>query len=345
MQKQLSATCIKPYVSSVFLFVCLSSCLTPKRSFDKLQTPKAPDYSKNSTWAALPETKDFADKTVLKTTMHDEQANAQVDVFFIHPTSYVAGRHWNASLSYKSVNKRTNKGAIKYQASVFNGSCKVYAPRYRQAVLYAYLDKKGNAPKAFDTAYSDVKRAFEYYLKHYNHGRPIIIASHSQGTDHAMRLMHDFFDNDSTLRKKLVAAYLIGRPIKKNSLNNIPICDSANQIGCLIAWNTMKWGSTKLFHEVTTNLVCTNPLTWKNNTQYADAKLNTGSVRVGFKRMDKGLIDAKCSDNGILWIHMPFHRGYPKMKHYHVMDYNLFYMNIRENIQLRIDTYFKNQKQ
>ena len=69
--------------------------------------------------------------------------------------------------------------------------------------------------QALDFAYQDVKAAFEYYLKHYNNGRPIIIASHSQGTWHAESLLHDYFENDSTLRKRLVAAYLIGGWVKK----------------------------------------------------------------------------------------------------------------------------------
>jgi hypothetical protein len=39
-----------------------------------------------------------------------------------------------------------------------------------------------------------VKTAFLYYLQHYNNGRPIIIASHSQGATHGKRLLKEFFD-------------------------------------------------------------------------------------------------------------------------------------------------------
>ena len=53
----------------------------------------------------------------------------------------------------------------------------------------------------------DVKAAFQYYLEHYNNGRPIIIASHSQGTTHAKRLLKEFFDG-TALQHQLVAAYL-----------------------------------------------------------------------------------------------------------------------------------------
>ena len=39
-----------------------------------------------------------------------------------------------------------------------------------------------------------MRAAFIYYLKNHNHGRPIIIASHSQGTWHAGRLLKEFFE-------------------------------------------------------------------------------------------------------------------------------------------------------
>jgi len=47
---------------------------------------------------------------------------------------------------------------------------------------------------AFELAYRDVKAAFLYYLEHNNSGRPIIIASHSQGSTHAKRLLKELFD-------------------------------------------------------------------------------------------------------------------------------------------------------
>jgi hypothetical protein len=37
-----------------------------------------------------------------------------------------------------------------------------------------------------------VKDAFEYYLKNYNNGRPIIIAGHSQGSGHGARILKDY---------------------------------------------------------------------------------------------------------------------------------------------------------
>jgi len=56
------------------------------------------------------------------------------------------------------------------------------------------LDRSA-ADKAFDLAYEDIKTAFEFYLKNHSHGRPIIIASHCQGTLYPGRLLKEFFEN------------------------------------------------------------------------------------------------------------------------------------------------------
>ena len=324
----------------LLLAMSLSSCLWPLRSFDRSKPPVAPDYAQEKYWAALPTKKDSADAIPRGSDIKDGQASAQVDVFFIYPTIYLTGKKWNANVDKRRLNKRIDKSTIRHQSTVFNGSCKVYAPRYRQAVLYSYAVMEGSGKKALDLAYEDVKKAFEYYLKNYNKGRPFIIASHSQGTGHAERLLHDYIENDTILRKKLVAAYLIGGQIKKNVFKNIPAADSASQTGCLICWNARKWGK-KNDRYFGTDLECVNPLTWKRDTVPASALLNQGSVPYGFFRVDKNYANAKVSPTGLLWVHKRPKRGYVNGSNYHVLDYNLFWMNIRENVQLRIESYLK----
>ena len=226
-----------------FLFILsCSSCFTPIKAFENDKVTATPDYSKEKYWAALPTKKDSADAIPYHSDLKDGQVNAKADVFFIYPTIYITGRNWNADVNNKRLNRRIDKTTIRLQASAFNGSCKVYAPRYRQAVLASFRNGSENGKKALDFAYQDVKTAFDYYLKHYNNGRPFIIASHSQGTWHASCLLHEYFEKDSLLRKKLVAAYLIGGWIRKNEFKDIPVCDSATQTGCVICWNSREWG-------------------------------------------------------------------------------------------------------
>jgi len=326
------------YPSAICLLTSAIGCLAPIKSFDNSKTPSAPDYSQEKHWSALPTKKDSADALPYGCNLKDGQADAKVDVFFIYPTIYLTGKRWNADVNKEKLNRRIDKSTIRHQASVFNESCKVYVPRYRQAVLYAYAVLEGSGKKSLDTAYEDVKKSFEYYLKNYNNARPFIIASHSQGSWHVERLLHDYFDKDSLLRKKLVAVYLIGGPLKKNSYKNIPSCDSASQTGCLVCWNAKKLGVKKNSY-LGNNLECVNPLTWKRDTVSAPASKNIGSVPYGFKGIDKEYANATISPTGLLWVHKKPKRGYVNGKNYHVLDYNLFWMNIRENVKLRIEKY------
>jgi hypothetical protein len=99
------------------------------------------------------------------------------DVFYLYLTTYFwrFGR-WNAPMR---LHRYTNRTSIRAQASIFAGVGRLHAPHYRQATLYTFFDKEHPASKpAIDMAYSDVKAAFQYYLAHYNHGRPFILAGH-----------------------------------------------------------------------------------------------------------------------------------------------------------------------
>lgn len=337
-------------ISLIIISLFLSQCYSPPRAFEKYTPPPLPDYSLEQNWAALPTKKDSAD-VLPDLSLKDNQANAKADVFFIHPTIYYKGKSWNAKLDDRKLNLTVDKYTIRQQASLFNGSCKVYAPRYRQATLAAFTDTKGNGIKALDTAYEDIKNAFRYYLAHYNQGRPIVIAGHSQGAFLASRLLNDFFDNDPKLRKQLVAAYLIGGNAPKNLLTNIPVSDSAAQTGCYIAWHCRRWDSYFLklnptrakmpAYQNSDNYECVNPLTWRRDTVYAPASMNLGSVPKTFDRIDKGIVDAKISPQRIIWSHQPHAKGYVKGKNYHVMDFNMFWMNFRENVGLRVEAYLK----
>ena len=146
---------------------------------------EAPDYSNIIYWAAHPYAKDLSDS--IPRPLMKEKRDSMTDVFFVHPTTYLQHKKsppsWNASINDATINAKTDYSTILYQASVFNASCRVFAPRYRQAHIAAFFSEDSiTTKKAFDTAYADIKNAFKYYLNNENKGRPIIIASHSQGT-------------------------------------------------------------------------------------------------------------------------------------------------------------------
>ena len=322
---------------------CIGSYTPPVFTAPYESAPSGPDYSMESNWASLPWKKDNADKVPASSGMNDMQETSTADVFFIHPTSFLkqteVSKGWNADLRDAEINKRTDEGSILYQASVFNGAGKIYAPRYRQAFIAAYYTtEKDKARQAFDTAYSDVRLAFDYYLAHYNHGRPFIIASHSQGTTHAIRLLKDYLDNDKSLSGKLIAAYLIGMDVYDTLFTVLQPCHSAGDNGCYVTWRTYAKGYyPEGYKKPYRDAVCTNPLTWSNDSAYAGRELNNGGVLKRFDKVISHLCDAQVED-GVLRIEEPRFNGriFYNFKNYHIVDYNLFYMNIRENARDRV---------
>jgi hypothetical protein len=103
----------------------------PETPFDKTPLPLAPDYSQEKYWAALPNKKDGADWVPVNSGFTDEQANAPVDVFFIYPTAAFYGDYWVAGFDNWLHLAAVDYGILPQQASAFNATGKIYAPRYR----------------------------------------------------------------------------------------------------------------------------------------------------------------------------------------------------------------------
>ncbi len=332
----------------LFGLALLSSCIIPPRNFKHTTQPTPPNYEQRKYWASLPDLKDSADFQMEKYGIVDGQANAKADVFFIPPTNYLSGLQWNVNLDDSLANATTDNVGCKLLASAYNGSCKVYVPRYRAAILYTYFASKKNARKSFRLAYEDVRNAFLYYMKHYNKGRPIVIAAHSQGTDYAITLMKEFFDKDTIIRKQLVEAYLIGRPIYDTTFKHLKPSYAANATGGYVVWNSVSYNINTFYGKPVGKVIGINPLSWKGDTVYVPAKFNKGGLPFTAVRIDTAVVDAKLAPSGFLWVHAPSRTAeeYPSLNlfYYHKDDYSFFYMNIRENVELRVNEYMKTHK-
>ena len=334
---------------SIFLLLfssCSDKYLAYKNLYQFRSVDQKPDYSNLNYWAAHPLKWDPSDS--IPKPLRKEKRDSLADVFFLHPTIYtmkLKDSSLNAEIDDAYLNAKTDYSSILYQASVFNQHARVYAPRFREAHISAYFPKDTLAAlKAFDVAYEDVKAAFEYYLKKYNNGRPVIIASHSQGSTHAMRLLKDYFENKS-LQKQLVAAYIIGMYIPNNTFSSLKMCEDSIQTGCVCGWRTFRKGYRPSYVEAEKEFsLVTNPISWKTNSEYASKKMNKGSVLFKFNKVYKRTTDAQVQQ-GVIWVNRP---KFPwsflyATKNYHIGDINLYYMNTRENVGQRIKSYFHNQ--
>ncbi|TXF88769.1 DUF3089 domain-containing protein [Neolewinella aurantiaca] len=332
-------------VLPLLLFVaCGNKPSLPKGNL--FPVPEAPDYSLPENWAATPFAQDEADRTP-GNELADKQSTATADVFFLHPTIYrkaVTGNDlWNANLADEKLNEAVDESTILNQASIFNAAGRVFAPRYRQANLAVYYPEGRSVSKrALDTAYADILNAFDYFIETWNGDRPIIIASHSQGTTHAKRLLSDRFDGKK-LGGRLVAAYLVGMPVSADAYATIPVCEDAVQTGCFVSWRTYREDieAKPGYRDTVSNIAVVNPLSWTTGETRAPASLNNGGV---LQNYDKGPIPELVwaqRRGGILVTNKPSFFGdiFFTTKNYHIADYNLFWVNVRENAVERAEAF------
>lgn len=331
-------------IVSTILFSCSNKYEIYKSHYAFNSIDGKPDYGNLNYWAAHPWKWNPSDS--IPKPLRSESKDSSVDVFFLHPTTYTTkskNKKLNAPIDDPYLNAKTDYTTILYQASVFNQHARVFSPRYRQVNLSVFFMKdKEKADSIFEIAYQDLKAAFEYYLQHWNNGRPIIIAGHSQGAMMAERLLKDFFEN-KPLQNQLVAAYVPGWVVSKKYFTALKMCSDSLQTGCICSWRTFRKGYIPSYLRTENeNSLITNPLIWTTNEQYAPRSLNEGSVLYKFNKIYKHTTDAQIN-NGLLWIKRPkfpwwfLYSG----KNYHIADINLFYMNLRENIQQRITSYLK----
>jgi hypothetical protein len=317
----------------------LALMLRPGHAYDAVPAPPAPDYDDPRAWAALPDRKDYADWVPKGHTPGDQQATAPVDVFFIHPTTYYSSAHWNAPLDDPQAEEMTAVTMVG-QAAAFNRCCRVYAPRYRQATMGAYFGHDADSLAAYRLAYQDVAAAFRHFIEHFNQGRPFILASQSQGTQHGLRLLEEEIAG-SPLGERLVAAYLVGyRPavkMLKERLGSVPICETPRQTGCLVGWDTFSeegdpsyelpfryWAGDEVVASTGGERLCVNPISWQlgdapapreqhlggapTKTRepfppFSDIMLNDGPVGIeltGLGAPQPGLITARCANGRLL---------------------------------------------
>ena len=332
------------FTGILWLFACNKKNYSYLPAYQFKSIDKKPDYADLNYWAAHPCKIDPSDSIPFPLKANYIK-DSTADVFFIHPTTLTAmsDPRNNADIDDATINAKTDYTTILYQASVFNEKCRVFAPRYRQAHIKAFFEPGAVSDKYFDIAYEDIKNAFIYYLTHYNNGRPVIIASHSQGTRHAGRLIKEFFEN-KPLQNQLVCAYLIGMPIPDNYFTALKPCKDSNSTGCFVGWRTFKKGYIESKYIAKETFTCTviNPLSWTSDTAFIPSSFNKGGVLIQFNKIIPHVVSAQVHHN-ILWSSKPniFGKILLTNKNYHIGDINLFYINIRENVATRIAAFRK----
>jgi hypothetical protein len=283
-------------------------------------------------------------------------------VFFVHPTSYVSRAAWNAPLENGGDPdaERIARIYLRGMASPFNAASEIWAPRYRQATMGAFLTDQPEGKQAIDGAYADVREAFRFFLSSVDPKTPIVLAGHSQGALHLKRLIAEEVKG-TPLAGRLIAAYVIGWPISlKHDLPalGLPACVAANQTGCVISWSSFAepadpslvleaYGKTPALDGTAPGsgpMLCSNPLTGTPGGT-APASSNIGTLVPDDGMADgtlvPNLVPAKCDPRGLLLIGPPPEMGSFVLpgNNYHVYDIPLFWANTKADVARRADAW------
>ena len=315
----------------------------------------APDYNEPDAWLSRPGAANDPANWLPPGIPGTPRTDAVV--FFVPPTTYLDKLHWNAPYDDKAADARAHV-LVSSQASTFSGVARVWAPRYREATVGAFLSAKPDAAHALDLAYSDVARAFAAFVQQVPPDAPIILAGHSQGSFHLLRLLRAKVAGHAVARR-VVAAYLVGWPVSTTAdlpALGMPACTAARQTHCLLSWESFGEpadpAQLRVIYDASrgfagfprkgTPALCVNPLTGtRDGTAPASANLGALLPDTGYHSatLVPHLVPARCDDRGLLLIGDPpsgFGVAVLPGNDFHVFDYALFWANIRADAAHRL---------
>jgi hypothetical protein len=342
-------------------------------------------YERELTQLAFVPTTKFEEQKALATTIYDDPAmwfargrsDAQnvtrwqpegspatdipgpAAIFFIHPTSYMEKTHWNAPLDDKTSQDRARL-FLQGLASPFAAAGEIWAPRYRQAAIGAFLTDKPEGQMALNAAYRDVLLAFDDFVAKVQKDRPIILAGHSQGALHLTHLLKDRVEG-KPIAKRIVAVYAVGWPISIDTdlaAMGLPACTSPDQTGCIMSWQSFaepaEYERILQVYDGTTGfdgnsransaMLCTNPLNG-GAAPAAEMMANLGTLKPDAEmkagELIPGAVPARCDQRGFLLIGDPPELGPYVLpgNNYHVYDIPLFWANVRADALWRIEKF------
>ena len=255
-------------------------------------------YANPDVWLCLPGRQDACtveqDATVIAAdgkTTHEKYVAAKdppIDCFYVYPTVSLQ-MSANSDLTITAAETRV----VKAQFARFGARCRQYAPMYRQITLPALLASVagktiGDAERAL--AYGDVLAAWNYYLRHDNHGRGFVLIGHSQGSKVLTELIKDEIDG-KPIQARLISAILMGTslPVPNGAdvggaFKSIPVCRSNKQIGCVIAFASFRDNvpppADSRFGTAPAGMqaVCANPAALSGGSGNLDAYLSAARV-------------------------------------------------------------------
>lgn len=276
-----------------------------------------------------------------------------VDLFLICPTVDMRDEY-NMSMDDEET-KASFTGALNMERGIYEDSTRMYAPYYRQAAMKIFDLTEEEREPYLALAYSDISAAFAWYLENENEGRPIILAGFSQGADMCLRLLEEYF-GDESLYNQLVAVYAVGWSCTEEMVQKYPHivpAQSADDIGTVICFDCEAPEVTEtVVTPAGTRSYSINPLNWKTDGTVADKSENIGACFTSYsgeiKREEINLCGCYIDEErGVLKVTDVTPADFPPVLPifpegaYHIYDYQFFYRNLQENVANRVKIYLE----
>jgi len=302
------------------------------------------DYSKSEHWLALP-----------------ASVEKEVDVFYLYPTSWnkVNKDEPNICAIDNPSMLAGSKISFDLQATAFKTVGNIYAPYYRQAdatyLLSLPLNKQRELIEGIPA--SDVSSAFDYYIKHYNNGRPFILAGHSQGSYVMLNLLSKYMKENPEVYNRMIAAYVIGYSVTEDYLAKNPhlkFAEGPDDTGVIVSYNTQAPVIAGKNPVLLPGAIAINPISWTREETPATAGENLGSVVLSDDRIvsenAKDYADARVdkAKGAVICTTVDPDTLPPKdllfgKGVFHLYDYSFYYYNIRENAANRTRNFLNRQ--
>jgi len=262
------------------LAATLGVCGSPSYAQPPVALASPPlNYDDASHWVCLPGSSAKCRDDLTATVLRADGASRletfrpatapDADCFYVYPTVSLS-----PGLSAAPFVTPAEHRAVRQQAERFTALCRLFAPIYRQITATSmkpdFPPQTEQAKQAAGRmAEDDVFAAWDYYMAHYNGGRPIILIGHSQGAFMVIGLLQRRIEG-RPVQRQLVSAIVPGAGVMVpkgeqvgGTFKTIPPCRSQTQTGCVIAFNTIR-ADRALPAEMKERIsgqqtVCTNP--------------------------------------------------------------------------------------
>jgi hypothetical protein len=162
--------------------------------------------------------------------------------FYLNPTTSLT-QTGNTSLAVTQLDTYI----AKVEAAPFSQVCDIWSPLYHAqtfpAVLKGLAGDETLMRSTFTVAYDSVLPAWQWFLAHTG-SKPIVLIGDSQGAAILIHLISSRLDHEPSVLRRLLVAVLVGGnlqvptgKIAGSTFTNVPLCTSATQAGCAIAFS------------------------------------------------------------------------------------------------------------